>query len=106
VMIPSDAADAARACLARDLAQDAFTVDDDVATVSVVGHGLTGVPGISRRILGSLVSLGIDPDAVSSSGLSMTIVLPKARVTEVVRRLHVDLGLGEPTRDAAEHAAS
>jgi aspartate kinase len=101
VMIPADAADAARSCLAGALPGEAFTVDEDVATVSVVGHGLTGVPGISRKVLGSLASLAIDPDVVSSSGLSLTIVLPKSRVTEAVRKLHIDLGLGEPTTDTA-----
>jgi aspartokinase len=72
----------------------AFSVEDHVATMSIVGQGICGVPGIAQKIMKSIASLKIEPEIVSSSGLSLTITLPKSRVAEVAQQLHRDLGLG------------
>lgn len=94
IMVPLDARDAAAASAGQAMPDQAFTVDDHVATLSIVGQGICGVPGIAQKIMKSIASLRIDPEIVSSSGLSLTIALPKSRVAEAAQQLHRDLGLG------------
>jgi aspartate kinase len=101
IMIPLEEKDAAIRAVASALPGDAFGVDVDIATISIVGQGLSGIPGIARKALASLLSIGIDPEIISTSGISLTIALAKDRVTEAVRKLHGDLGLGLPTRGEA-----
>lgn len=101
IMIPLEEKDAAIRAVASALPGDAFGVDVDIATISIVGQGLSGMPGIARKALASLLSIGIDPEIISTSGISLTIALAKDRVTEAVRKLHGDLGLGLPTRGEA-----
>jgi aspartokinase len=93
-MVPLDARDAAAASAREAMPNQALAVDDQIATLSVVGQGICGVPGIAQKIMRSIASLSIDPEIVSSSGLSLTIALPKSRVAEAAQQLHRDLGLG------------
>jgi aspartate kinase len=73
-----------------------FTVDDGIATVSVIGHGICSAPGVANKILRSLEGLGISPDIISTSGITLTVVLDRDKAPDAVRKLHSDLGLGEP----------
>ena len=84
--------------LGQNLGDLEFAVHDDVAAVSVIGHGICSTPGVAGRILSSLSGLGISPRVLSTSGITLTVVLDRDRATEAIRRLHDDLGLGEPTR--------
>jgi len=76
-----------------------FEIDDDVAAVSVIGHGICSAPGIARRILRSLADLGISPKLISTSGITLTVVLDRGAAPEAVKKLHADLGLGESIRN-------
>lgn len=75
-----------------------FTVDEGIATISVIGHGICSAPGVARKILASLAGLGVSPIAISTSGITLTVVLCGDRAAEAIRKLHADLGLGEPIR--------
>ena len=75
-----------------------FTVDEDVATVSVIGQGICSAPGVAKQVLLSLADLGVSPKAVSTSGITLTLVLDRSEVPGAIRKLHTDLGLGEPIR--------
>jgi aspartate kinase len=97
LMIQPDQVSTARKCISGMVADDAVSVDENLGTISVVGHGLCGRPGIAKRILASLASLGVRPELVSTSGITMTIVMDQARVEDAVKRLHTDLGLDETT---------
>jgi len=94
VMIPLEAKDAAARSVRQALAGQTFQVDDGIATLTVVGYGICGVPGIAQKVMRSIASLKLDPEIVCSSGLSLTIALPKSRVADAAQRLHHDLGLG------------
>jgi aspartate kinase len=102
IMIPLASKDLAVGCISQALPHEKFELDEDIATISIVGQGLTSIPGVARRVMGSLASLDIQPEIISTSGIGLTIALPKARAVEAVRRLHCDLGLGEPTRGEAQ----
>jgi aspartate kinase len=70
-----------------------FNVSEGLAAVSVIGHGICSAPGVARKVLHSLRELGITPEAVSTSGITLTVVLEGKRAGEAVRKLHTDLGL-------------
>lgn len=84
--------------LEENLGDLRFTVDDGVAAVSVIGHGICSAPGVANKVLRSLAGLGISARIVSTSGITLTIVLERDKAAEAVRKLHADLGLGEPIR--------
>jgi aspartate kinase len=101
VLVPLDARETASAAVTGALAGVDFSVDCDVATLSIVGHGICAVPGVASQVMKSVAALGLEPEVVTSSGTSITLALPKSKVEEAARRLHADLGLGRPTRDEA-----
>lgn len=84
--------------LEENLGDLRFTVDDGVAAVSVIGHGICSAPGVANKVLRSLAGLGISARIISTSGITLTIVLERDKAAEAVRKLHTDLGLGEPIR--------
>jgi aspartate kinase len=96
VMIPSDQKALALKRISHELPGIDFRTDEDIATISIVGHGLSGKPGTARKILASLASAGILPEMVSISGITMTVGVKQADVVPAIRKLHSDLGLGEP----------
>lgn len=99
IMIPLGDKDTALRAISAALPGLAFAVREDVATVSIVGEGLSSMHGVAEKVLASLASEGIAPGRISTSGLSLIIALEKSRAADAVRRLHADLGLGGPTRD-------
>lgn len=93
VMLPAEQRETALESLERGLTGDGFEADEKMGIVSVVGQGLCNKPGIARLVLAVLDSMGIAPEMISTSGITMTILLAKDRVIEAVRRLHSELGL-------------
>jgi aspartate kinase len=102
IMIPLDDRDAALKAISAALPGLTLAVREDIATVSIVGEGLSSMQGVAEKVLASLAREGIAPGRISTSGLALTITLAKSRVGDAVRRLHADLGLGGPTRDVEQ----
>jgi aspartate kinase len=98
VMIPAEHKKTAMERLSAELPAEDVRLDEDVATVSIVGHGLCSRPGIARKVLASLAEAGAHPQMISTSGITMTIVLDRSEVLPAIQRLHSDLGLGEPAQ--------
>ncbi len=63
-------------------------VDENVATVSLVGEGVQREPGIAARMFTALADAGINIDLISTSNLMVTCVVPKDRAEDAVRSLH------------------
>jgi aspartate kinase len=97
LLIERDQAEYARKAIADVVPERNVEIDEDIATISVVGHGLCGRPGIAKRILASLGSLGIRPEIVATSGITMTVALKESQVEPALNKLHSDLGLGATT---------
>ncbi len=72
-------------------------VDTEVATISVVGNGLCARPRIAKEVLASLSRSGLKPLAISTSGISLTVLTKRDRVVNAIRNLHSDLGLDSPS---------
>jgi aspartate kinase len=98
VMIPHDQKESALSRISERIPGTDFETDEGVATISIVGHGLCSKPGIAKKILASLGSLGLRPEVISASGITMTVAVSQAEAARAIRRLHEDLGLGDAAR--------
>jgi aspartate kinase len=103
-LISGEDGESALEALRTNLKDIEFEVDDSVGAVSVIGHGICSAPGVARRILKSLSELGIAPKAISTSGITLTVVMDSAKAPEAIRKLHADLGLGEPIRSEEQQS--
>jgi aspartate kinase len=66
-------------------------IDDTLATVSIIGHGLCSKPGIARKVLTSLVAAGVSPLSITTSGITLTILMKRSEAMDAVKKLHSDL---------------
>jgi len=101
IVIPKDQTEEIRARLAEELGLDEVSLDDDVATISIVGNGLCARPGVARTVLESLARSGIKLLAISTSGISMTVLARRQNIVAAIRNLHSDLGL-DATRNGTQ----
>ena len=103
-LVSGEDRESALEALRTHLAGMDFRMDESVAAVSVIGSGISELAGARGKVLGSLGDLGIRPAAVSMSGLVLTVAIRADRAREAVRRLHADLGLGEPIRSEGQQS--
>lgn len=104
LLVSGEDGEVAARALKENLPDVEFEVDESVAAVSVIGYGICSAPGVTRRILGSLSDLGIRPRALSTSGITLTVVMDGERAPEAINKLHDDLGLGEPIRNEGQQS--
>jgi len=74
--------------LLREVQGERAVVDEQVATVSLVGEGVQREPRIAARMFTSLANERINIDLISTSNLMVTCVIPKDRAEDGVRALH------------------
>jgi aspartate kinase len=74
--------------LVQLVAGERVVVDENVATVSLVGEGVQCEPNIAARMFTALANEGINIDLISTSNLMLTCVIPKTRAEDAVRALH------------------
>ncbi|MEP7132649.1 MAG: aspartate kinase [Acidobacteriota bacterium] len=95
--VPAEHAKAARqsleAAFSGELARgelDRVDVSPDLATISVVGLGMAGTPGIAARVFTPLARAGINVVAIAqgSSELNISFVVSSAQAAEAQRRIH------------------
>ena len=63
-------------------------VEENVATVSLVGEGVQREPGIAAKMFSSLGDEEINIDLISTSNLMITCVVPRDRAEDAVRAVH------------------
>jgi aspartate kinase len=63
-------------------------VEENVATVSLVGEGVQREPGIAAKMFAALGEEEINIDLISTSNLMITCVVPRDRVEDAVRAVH------------------
>jgi aspartate kinase len=102
-----------------DMVVEAFEADDDVekadavtgdiarrggghvaahrglSRIAMVGHGMTGRPGVYARAYRALMDHGVEVHGVSTSSTSITVLVPKDREDDAVRALHAAFELGK-----------
>lgn len=74
--------------LVKSVSAEQAVVDEDVATISVVGEGIQREPGIAARMFTSLAQHDINLDLISSSNLMLTCVIPESSIEQAVQTLH------------------
>ena len=65
-----------------------------LSRIAMVGHGMTGRPGVYARAYRALLDHDVEVHGVSTSSTSITVLVPKDREDDAVRALHAAFGLG------------
>ncbi|MDO5296705.1 MAG: aspartate kinase [bacterium] len=70
-----------------------FTVCQNCAKVSVVGHNMRGVPGVMRRICRALASASVRLLYATDSHITISCVVPEEQMQLAARNLHAEFSL-------------
>jgi aspartate kinase len=79
----------------EELSARAFSVDEDVAKVSLVGAGMKTHPGVAALMFRALADAGVNLDMISTSSIRISCVIGAEQVQTAVRALHAAFGLAE-----------
>lgn len=73
--------------------------------IALVGSGMSGRPGVYAQAYRTLMDAGVDVEAVSTSSISITLLVPSAGEDAALRALHAGFSLESPARVPAVAAA-
>lgn len=79
--------------LVSDLGAREWSVDEDVAKVSLVGAGMRTHPGIAARMFQTLADAAVNIDLISTSPIRISCVISADQVATAVQSLHAAFGL-------------
>jgi len=65
-----------------------ITIEHEMASVAVVGHGIRESTGIGSRLFGALKGIPVYMVSMGASDVNLSFVVKDAGVTQVVERLH------------------
>ncbi|HEX6131883.1 MAG TPA: aspartate kinase [Actinomycetota bacterium] len=85
-----------RSVLARitaELGTDRFTIDEDVAKLSLVGAGMKAHPGVAADMFDALAGEGINIDMISTSPIRISCVVRQGDGERALRTIHTRFGL-------------
>ena len=80
--------------LTSEIGADRFTIDDDIAKVSLVGAGMKSHPGVAADMFDVLAAEGINIEMISTSPIRVSCVIRRADGDRAVRAVHDRFGLG------------
>jgi aspartate kinase len=89
--VPEDRLDRARTLVheaAARLGGGEVSVHPSLARLALVGSGMHGRPGVYARAYEVLAEAGVEVEAVSTSAISITLLVPEAREDDALRALH------------------
>ncbi|CAN5728295.1 aspartate kinase [soil metagenome] len=69
-------------------------VDRDLVTVSAVGAGMRGVPGVAARMFAALADAGVRIETISTSEIRISVVIAERDAERAVCCVHDAFGLG------------
>jgi aspartate kinase len=75
-----------------------------LSRIALVGRGMSGRPGVYARAYRTLMEAGVDVEAVSTSSISITLLVPTDKEDDALRALHDGFTLGQPAEAAAAAA--
>jgi aspartate kinase len=76
-----------------------------LARIALVGSGMSGRPGVYAQAYRTLMDAGVEVEAVSTSSISITLLVPQDGEDAALRALHAGFSLGQ-TADAPAAAAA
>lgn len=72
---------------------DHYTLEDDVAKVSIVGAGMITNPGVAAKMFRCLYEKGFNIEMISTSEIKVSCIVRKEGAKDAVRALHEYFGL-------------
>lgn len=72
-----------------------FLAEKECAKVSVIGHGMRGIPGVMARVVRALNEKGIPILQTADSNISISLLIRRRDLTAAVEILHNHFALGE-----------
>ena len=79
-----------------------WSVNEDIAKISIVGAGMKTQPRVSARMFTALAEAGINIDLISTSPIRLSCVVAQKELEDAVRALHGEFGLDGPAVDEGE----
>jgi aspartate kinase len=79
--------------ITADLGTDRFTIDDDIAKLSLVGAGMKSHPGVAADMFDALAGEGINIEMISTSPIRISCVIRRADGGRALRTIHTRFGL-------------
>ncbi|HEX5870024.1 MAG TPA: ACT domain-containing protein, partial [Longimicrobium sp.] len=76
-----------------------------LSRIALVGRGMSGRPGVYAQAYRTLMEAGVEVEAVSTSSISITLLVPTDREDAALQALHDGFALGTPAEAAAAAAA-
>jgi aspartate kinase len=83
--------------LTAEIGAARFTVDDDIAKVSLVGAGMKSHPGVAADMFDALATEGINIEMISTSPIRVSCVIRRADAGRAVQVVHTRFGLDATT---------
>jgi aspartate kinase len=81
--------------LVKEVGADGYTIDDDIAKLSLVGAGMKSHPGVAADMFDSLASQDINIEMISTSPIRISCVIREAEGERAVRVVHERFRLDE-----------
>lgn len=81
--------------LSLEINAEEVIYNEDMATVSVIGEGISTSPGVPGKIFTILAGEGINLDVISTSTITITFMVEKKMVEKAVKALHTELIEGQ-----------
>jgi aspartate kinase len=74
--------------LVKEVGADSYTIDDDIAKLSLVGAGMKSHPGVAADMFDSLAGEGINIEMISTSPIRISCVIRAGDGERAVRTVH------------------
>ncbi len=81
--------------LVAEIGVDGFTLDEDIAKVSLVGAGMKSHPGVAADMFAALAAEGINIEMISTSPIRVSCVVERGDGERALAAVHGRFGLDE-----------
>ena len=81
--------------LLQALGGESLDLRRGLSRVTMVGSGMTGVPGVFARAFESLLAAGVEVQALSTSAITITIMVPAESEERTLQALHAAFELAQ-----------
>ena len=82
--------------LVKEVGAERFTIDDDIATVALVGAGMKSHPGVAADMFNALAGESINIEMISTSPIRISCVIRRSDGARAVQVIHGRFGLDGP----------
>ena len=86
----------ALSALTTEVGAAGFTIDDDIAKISLVGAGMKSHPGVAADMFDVLADEGINIEMISTSPIRVSCVIRRSDGDRAVAAIHARFGLDAP----------